>query len=723
MPFTVPTLPPLTKRLLPLLLLVLALTLAGVLWVLHEQRRTQAVRLDALADAKAQQVAEWVRERRGGLRFLGGSPFQGELYRRGYERGDAGARAVMAARLAEWRRGANVDELLLLDAHGAVLWSSDPGAVPPAALPEGLTAEGAMRGPHPVGERVAVEFLVPLAGVPRAQAPVLLSRVWAERFLVPVLASWPADSPGGETRMAWRVDGGDGDGAGAIRILRAVRDGPAARAALLAATPESPAARVVEGREPPGQAFDGTDPLGRDYLVTGRPVAGTPWWLLTGVPQAEIRQNAVLPAVAVSFAGAMALLATGALGRLESKRRELATLERLRLSEQRLALAVEGAGLGLWDWDLRTGALAFNEHWPRMLGREPASMEPRYGTWESLVHPDDLEAARAAFQRHLRGQAPLFAIEYRQRHRDGHWVWLLTLGRVVERASDGRARRAVGVFLDISERRRIEDELAQYRQRLETMVAQRTAQLAEARERAEAANEAKSRFLANMSHEIRTPLNAVIGLSQLLSGMALPDKARGFVGHIALAGEQLLALTNDVLDLSRIESGELHLEAVPFEPAALLETVRAIVQAQAAAKGLTLHFEADPELPRELVGDPLRLRQVLINLLGNAVKFTPQGSVTLRVGVPRRDATGCLLCFDVIDTGIGIAPEAQERIFEAFTQADGSTTRRFGGTGLGLSIVRRLVHMMDGELVLDSAPGRGSTFSVRLRLRTPLVPG
>jgi signal transduction histidine kinase len=249
---------------------------------------------------------------------------------------------------------------------------------------------------------------------------------------------------------------------------------------------------------------------------------------------------------------------------------------------------------------------------------------------------------------------------------------------------------------------------------------QRELQALERLRRLEAASEAKSRFLAHMSHEIRTPLNAVIGLSQLLAHMELPDKARRFVGHINLAGEQLLALTNDVLDLARIESGELLLEEVPFELPALLEAVRATVQAQAAAKGLTLHFELAPQLPRELVGDPLRVRQVLINLMGNAVKFTPSGSVTLKVSPsPQHDGTRCSLHFDVLDTGIGIEPAQQSRIFEAFTQGDASTTRRFGGTGLGLSIVRRLVAMMDGQLELESAPGRGSRFSVALNLRRP----
>jgi signal transduction histidine kinase len=233
---------------------------------------------------------------------------------------------------------------------------------------------------------------------------------------------------------------------------------------------------------------------------------------------------------------------------------------------------------------------------------------------------------------------------------------------------------------------------------------------------AQSASRAKSTFLANMSHEIRTPLNAVIGLSQLLQRMALPPKATDFVGHIQQAGEQLLALTNDVLDLSRIEAGEMALEQVPFELAPLLESVRVLVQPQADAKGLDLRVSVQPMASLQLVGDPLRVRQVLLNLAGNAVKFTSAGSVELCVRETERAHRTVTLRFDVVDTGIGIPAEQQARIFEAFTQADSSTTRRFGGSGLGLSIVRRLVDMMGGALALQSTPGRGSTFSVTLTL-------
>ncbi|NML18759.1 PAS domain-containing sensor histidine kinase [Azohydromonas caseinilytica] len=256
----------------------------------------------------------------------------------------------------------------------------------------------------------------------------------------------------------------------------------------------------------------------------------------------------------------------------------------------------------------------------------------------------------------------------------------------------------LAVVTDLSERKRLEEALRQ-----------RTAQ-------AEAASRAKSTFLAHMSHEFRTPLNAVIGLSHLLAQMSLPERAVGFVRHIEQAGEQLLALINDVLDLSRIEAGEMQLERVPFALAELLESACALVQPQADAKALMLRLDLAPGLPATLLGDPLRLKQVLLNLLGNAVKFTPAGHVTLKVTQAAREGARATLCLEVIDTGIGIAPQVQARIFEAFTQADSSTTRRFGGTGLGLSIVRRLVDMMGGELTLDSTPGEGSRFTVRLPL-------
>ena len=236
-------------------------------------------------------------------------------------------------------------------------------------------------------------------------------------------------------------------------------------------------------------------------------------------------------------------------------------------------------------------------------------------------------------------------------------------------------------------------------------------------EQAEAATRAKAAFLANMSHEFRTPLNAVIGLSQVLMQKELPQEAARFVSHINQAGEQLLALTNDVLDLSHIEASKTRLESVAFDLLPLLDAVCALVRPQADAKGLELRLDVAPGLPSQLVGDPSRIRQMLLKLVDNAVKFTPSGSVVLSVRHTGCDNARALLRFEVKDTGIGIALEQRIRIFDPFTQADSSTTRRFGGTGLGLSIVRRLVDMMGGALSVESQPGRGSVFSVEVPFR------
>jgi signal transduction histidine kinase len=279
-------------------------------------------------------------------------------------------------------------------------------------------------------------------------------------------------------------------------------------------------------------------------------------------------------------------------------------------------------------------------------------------------------------------------------------------------------RRVAVLFNEITRRKQAERELQTLNALLEQRVQQRTAELAAARDAANAASRAKSAFLATMSHEFRTPLNAVIGLSQLLQQRALSDDVGRFVGHIHAAGEQLLALVTDVLDLSRIEAGEMRLETVAFEPRPLLQTVLALVRPQAGGKGLALVEDIDPALPRQLVGDPLRWRQILLNLLSNAVKFTEAGSVTLRARMPAQDAARPRLQLEVADTGIGIAADKQAVIFDPFTQADDSTTRRYGGTGLGLSIVRRLVEMMGGTLSVHSQPGQGSTFAVELPLRT-----
>ncbi len=358
---------------------------------------------------------------------------------------------------------------------------------------------------------------------------------------------------------------------------------------------------------------------------------------------------------------------------------------------------LESSRAGYWDWNLAEDEIYLSPTLKHMFGYSDETLENTSRTMRTLIFAEDRPTARAAFKRHIesRGTEPYYN-ELRYRHRDGSTVWAISSGKIVEWGDDGAPLRMVGCHIDI------------------TPIHRRTEELIQATENAEAASRAKSEFLANMSHEIRTPMNAILGLTYLLEKKGLSTDTREMVTRIQGAGRALLGILNDILDLSRIEADGLELDASPFRLSGLLSDIRSLTAAACEGKPVRVSASLPPPGAEQLVGDALRLQQVLVNLGSNAAKFTEKGSIRIEVVARQRTADRVRLRFAVLDTGIGIPADKLQAIFSAFTQADASPTRRFGGTGLGLTICQRLVAMMGGRLEVSSLPGKGSEFSFEI---------
>ncbi len=366
----------------------------------------------------------------------------------------------------------------------------------------------------------------------------------------------------------------------------------------------------------------------------------------------------------------------------------------LQESQAKLAEAQAMAHVGHWEFDLQSDRMEWSDEAYRIYGHEPRSFAPFFlPDYVRATHVEDRPMLLAALRQMLAMCAPL-VLEHRIVRPDGVERTVEVRALKLHSNSLGKPVKLAGIVQDVSERKQIERELIA------------------AKEAAESASQAKSTFLANMSHEIRTPMNGVIGVAELLLREQLPEQARHYAQTIQRSGRALLAVLDDVLDLSKIEAGRLDLESARFDLPEMVREINDLFGEAARAKGARLVVTVAQNTPRWVMGDMVRLRQVLLNLVSNAVKFSKRGTIDVAV---HRDAD-LMVHFAVRDNGIGIAPEKQAQIFEAFVQADQGTTRRFGGTGLGLSIARELVRLMGGRIGLQSTPGEGSCFWFRVQL-------
>ncbi len=412
---------------------------------------------------------------------------------------------------------------------------------------------------------------------------------------------------------------------------------------------------------------------GRFILKDG----STPWWRGVAKPIAEYESEVVYSGVLIDIT--------------EQK----AVEDKLRRNEEYLELVLKSAELGMWDWNVKSGAVIFDEQWALILGYKLSELTNNDTEWSTRVHPDDMpEVSKRLALSHQPWSNALFEAEYRMKSKGGDWIWVLARGRVTEWDKDGSPTRMVGVSQNVTERKKLET------------------QLRNAKEDAEAADRAKSEFLAAMSHELRTPLNSIIGFTNLLlkrPQCGTSEHCSEFLNRIYGNGVHLLSLINDVLDLSKIDAGKAKIDLHVVDVCGLLQSVYSEFKYQFEKKAIKFVLDL-PEEPAYLKTDELKLKQILQNLVSNALKYTVTGMVT--VSLTTSPVSGHPIQVEVIDTGVGIPQNSLKTIFLAFQQVESGASRRFNGTGLGLAICKSLANLLDYIIEVESQEKVGSRFRI-----------
>lgn len=372
----------------------------------------------------------------------------------------------------------------------------------------------------------------------------------------------------------------------------------------------------------------------------------------------------------------------------------------LKNTEDRFAMAIDGTQDGIFDWDVEKDVIFYSARYFEMLGYERKEVRGSPKDALDLIHPEDKDHVWEYAQQYLNGELSEFSIEFRMKHANGRWVWIHSRAKA-SFDKRGKAHRLVGAHTDISVAKREQEKLAQEKKE------------------AEEANRSKTEFLSHMSHEIRTPLTAISGIAEILEKKQanLDDKQKQLVKTLSSSSSTLKDLVNDVLDFSKIESGEMELDEVSFTLDDVFEGVISIMALRAAEKGISFVFDYSEVKGKSYIGDIVRMRQILINLSGNAIKFTDEGGVTIKAAMEDREGENYLRV-EIADTGFGISPENFDIVFERFKQADQTVSRKFGGTGLGLPISRNLAQLMGGDIFLSSEYGKGSVFTLLLPIKS-----